>query len=82
MGKMKDCVLLDNSMFDDGSIECKNFQVSTLEDYRLCEWDYIEANFPKSIQSKIVKAINAGKSFIGEQYDLPGLGIVVEISWD
>ena len=64
MGKMK-ALLLDNSMFDDGSIECKNFQV-VVDGYEECgglyncEWDYIKNHFRPEVHSLIIFNIAKG----------------------
>jgi hypothetical protein len=74
MGKIKECIFLDNSMFDDGSIECKNFIVANDEGSYNCEWNWIESTFPNLLDT-IKEAIRLGKRYVttpeGE-----------EISWD
>lgn len=62
-------ILLPAHMFDDGSLECKNFCVVTVdkdgyEDALVCEYYYIKKNYPLYI-SRIEKANTEGKHYIG-----------------
>ena len=77
MGKMKECTLLDNSLFDDGTIECKNFQVSSIDDYYICEWTDIQNTFSGKIQRQIIEAIAQGKQYVAIEHKM-----ICEISWD
>lgn len=75
MGKIKDCILLDNSLFDDDGIECKNFTVADKDNHYICEWEYIQKVFPNVID-KIKAVIKSGGYYIYDsKHDL-------QISWD
>ncbi len=74
---MKDCVLLDNSMFDDGSVECKTFTVASEYDFFTCEWSYIQSTFSGKIQKQIIEAIAQGKRYVPIEHK-----IICEIQWD
>jgi hypothetical protein len=74
-------LLLDNSMFDNGGVECKNFTVCTANDYANYEWHTIRAMFP---QDMILQAIGKGERHLNVKH----LGItvecelVLELQWD
>lgn len=77
MGK---CLLLDNSMFDDGSVECKNYQVCRIDndDAYVCEYDWLVNNFNKNIHL-ILSAIANDAAYVNVVGDD---GIQYEVSWD
>ena len=70
--------VLDNSMFDDGGIECRNFQVATQDDAYTCEYEWIQNNFSRNLVS-IQIAVEEHKDYINVMGDD---GIVYEVSWD
>lgn len=78
MGKM---LLLDNSLFDDGSLECKNFTVSDSEGYYVCEWEWIKNKFAAAIHKRIAEAVVKGEYYIGIEGINKG-DRYFEISWD
>lgn len=77
---MKQCILLPNSLFDDGSLECKTWVVATNENSQIVSWKYIQKTFPEHIKA-INRAIEEGKHYIGitQEECLPGY---FEIQWD
>lgn len=75
--------VLDNSMFDVGTIECKNFCINTLDDSFVCEWDYIKEHFSDKIQDRIRESIGLGRYHVVlEPIPIDGIGYVIEINWD
>lgn len=68
--------VLDNGLFDDGSLECRTFWVCTAEDSYMCEIDTIRREFSEYFK-QIVEAKNDGKHHISLQS-----GDTVEIQWD
>jgi hypothetical protein len=74
-------MLLDNRMFDNGSVECRNFVVCTANDSANYEWHTIKAMFP---QDMILEAIAKGAHHLNVRH----LGItcecelVLELQWD
>lgn len=75
---MKECIILPNSIFDDGSLECKTFCVCTANDNTfVCEYSSILKHYSEHIPY-IQQAIVEGKNYIG--YDV-GQGYC-EIQWD
>jgi hypothetical protein len=76
-----DAMVLPYDMFDDGSIECRNFQVANLndeDDCYICEWDYIKNNFPAYVDV-IRMAVSDLKPYINVK-DIDGNEF--ELSWD
>jgi len=71
-------MILPNSMFDDDSIECKNFTVSDNDGYYICEWDWIKKKFNRDTQRAIFQAMHLKQYYIVVYNEGP----VVEISWD
>lgn len=71
-------MLLDNAMFDDGSILYRNFTVSTSESYYTCEYPWIQKKFSKEIE-RINKAVRDYNDYIIVCDDD---GIRYELSWD
>lgn len=69
------CILLPNSLFDDGSIECKTFCVATYneDDSFVCEYSTIKSTYPEYIE-RILEAIRLNKSYIQTAFG--------EIQWD
>lgn len=82
MGKFKECTVLDNSLFDDGSIECKNFQVATKDEGYIREWFQLQDIFSGKIQRLILESIGQGKRYVELDNYPTELGLIVEISWD
>lgn len=72
-------IVLDNSMFDDGGIESRNFQVADHDDAYVCEWEYICSKFSTRIQGQIIKAFVEGKQYVTTIDDQSKF---IEISWD
>lgn len=75
-------LLLDNSMFDDGSVECRNFVFCTADAAYNAEWDLVQRCIP--YPELILEAIARGKHHvnvksIGLQYSGD---LVLEIQWD
>lgn len=80
--------MLNNAMFDDGSIVYKNFIVKSNKDFYSCEWTWIQRSFSGRIQRRIIEAITQGKRYINLDANNPvekvmgREGLVIEISWD
>jgi hypothetical protein len=83
-----ECIILPNSLFDDGSLECKTFVVCLPnQDTIVCEFSYI-LKYHSDKVDLIKAAIAAGKSYIG--YLIPSskplsFGVTesyCEIQWD
>lgn len=79
---MSKCIMLDNSMFDDGSIECKNFTLVVGAEYDIiqCEWDYILKHYTVLVHKDIREAISKGQRHI--VYDNGNPHGYCAISWD
>ena len=71
-------ILLDNRMFDDGSIDCKNFFIATHDSSYVCEYDHILKHFSLSLEA-IRYAIEESKPYVVVTGDD---GIEYEVSWD
>ena len=70
--------LLDNSLFDDGSIECLNFWVCDKDETYQASLDYIR-NTP--VFEQVKSAIQNGKSYVSVNFT-DGEGIkILEIQW-
>jgi hypothetical protein len=76
-------MLLDNGMFDDGTVACKNFQVVniTTEDTYCCEYDWLASNFSKHLDT-ILNAINKDVVSVSYVKVFGDDGIEYEVSWD
>lgn len=72
--------LLDNSMFDDGSLDCKNFFISTEDGCYIAEYPFIVI---LGMQDEVKSAIAAGKRYIAPNGPLVyGGNQILEIAWD
>ena len=69
--------LLDYSMFDDGSLECKTFCIATHDDARIVEYSVIKEAFPENLE-RIRKAVDQGKHHLGCHNEFG----YFEIQWD
>ena len=56
-------IILEESMFDDGSLDCVNFVVATQNEYsEVISWEYFQVKFPELVN--IVKSqFYADKSY-------------------
>lgn len=70
-------ILLDNSMFDDGSIECKNFFLATPDETLVFEWDGVQKRFP-DLSKTIAQCVKGG----GRHFTLMYKGELCELQWD
>ena len=76
-----DALVLPYSMFDDGSIECRNFQAANIkneDDCYLCEWEHVKTKFP-AYADVIRIAVADHKDYINVK-DMDGNEY--ELSWD
>ena len=80
---MSKVTVLDQSMFEDDYIDCKNFQVVniTTEDTYCCEYDWLASNFSKNLQT-ILQAILLDKVSTSYVKVFGDDGIEYEVSWD
>ena len=74
-----ECMLLPNSLFDDGSLDCKTFTVVQVidgeEQSYHCEFDSIKIDYPQHVAA-IEQAAKDGKHYISIEY------CKFEIQWD
>jgi hypothetical protein len=68
-----EAIILDYSLFDDGGIEYKTFCVATPNDSFVCEYSYIQTEYPQYIPL-IKAAMLVKKSYIVTEFG--------EIQWD
>lgn len=76
---MNTCTLLDNSMFDDGSMEYKTFTIATQERFYISEWTGIVTCYSVEVQRQIRIAMANGQRYITLA---PQEHETIEISWD
>lgn len=75
---MRTVNILDNSLFDDGSIDCLNFWLADDEGTRLVDSSLIRT---LGLESRVNEAISQGKSYI-ETRGLVYAGLqILEIQW-
>ena len=70
--------ILDNSLFDDGSLDCKSWVIATQDDCYYTSWKAIKRNYPE-----FVPLIEARVRM--DEYYLSCEGIydgVIEVQWD
>ena len=79
--------LLPNSMFDDGTAQCKTFILASQTETYVVEWSYIET-LPKAVQNAILSLIEAGHHHLPvSKLDIQYVGRlwtdhILEIQWD
>lgn len=77
--------VLDNSMFDNGCIECRTFILATAWGSEFCEFDIINRMFSPEVVKLIKSRLNSADSRYVRVKDqgitLSG-EIILEIQWD
>jgi hypothetical protein len=79
--------ILPNELFDDGSIEARNFTVvlynELYETAEYYEWSGIQKHYPEYVK-EILEAFKAGKHHYTVDIKLPDefSGLIVEFQWD
>lgn len=80
-----ECTLLNNDLFDDGSIECKTFIICTSENASYAEYSTLCMKRYRAILHLVKHAVMAGKRYIDvSEYKLVDHNgnHVLEIQWD
>jgi hypothetical protein len=75
-----EAIILPNSMFDDGSLECRTFCIATHDDAWITSWNTIKREYPDHIERIKAQDASGGLHYIGiGSLGDPGY---TEIQWD